>query len=168
MAGETKERILSAALELFAQSGYLGTSMSDIAKQLGLTKAALYKHFPSKQAILDQIVAHMNQLDQQRAQDYQMPLARDSGAAQAYLQAPADKIRAYTLAQFAHWTQEPFSAAFRRMLTLEQYHDPALGQLFRPHQIHGGGIPGSHRGRGPGRAAGIGVLRPHLSPLCPL
>ena len=119
MAGETKERILSAALELFAQSGYLGTSMSDIAKQLGLTKAALYKHFPSKQSILDQIVAHMNQLDEQRARDYQMPLARDSGAAQAYLQAPADKLRAYTRAQFAHWTQEPFSAAFRRMLTLE-------------------------------------------------
>ena len=137
MAGETKERILSAALELFAQSGYLGTSMSDIAKQLGLTKAALYKHFPSKQSILDQIVAHMNQLDEQRARDYQMPLARDSGAAQAYLQAPADKIRAYTRAQFAHWTQEPFSAAFRRMLTLEQYHDPALGQLFQTYLASG-------------------------------
>ena len=67
MASKTKDRILSAALELFAQSGYLGTSMSDIAKQLGLTKAALYKHFPSKQAILDQIVSHMNQLDEQRA-----------------------------------------------------------------------------------------------------
>ena len=31
MAGETKERILEAALELFAQSGYSGTSMNDIA-----------------------------------------------------------------------------------------------------------------------------------------
>ena len=38
MAGETKERILEAALELFAQSGYSGTSMNDIAKQLGITK----------------------------------------------------------------------------------------------------------------------------------
>lgn len=44
MAGETKERILEAALELFAQSGYSGTSMNDIAKQLGITKGALYKH----------------------------------------------------------------------------------------------------------------------------
>ena len=32
MAGDTKERIIDVALELFAQSGYLGTSMSDIAK----------------------------------------------------------------------------------------------------------------------------------------
>lgn len=130
-------KLVSAALELFAQSGYLGASMSDIAKQLGLTKAALYKHFPSKQAILDQIVSHMNQLDEQRARDYQMPLARDSGAAQAYLLAPAEKIRAYTLAQFAHWTQEPFSAAFRRMLTLEQYHDRSLSQLFQTYLASG-------------------------------
>ena len=40
MAGEMKERILEAALELFAQSGYSGTSMNDIAKQLGITKGA--------------------------------------------------------------------------------------------------------------------------------
>ena len=33
MSGDTKERILETALDLFAQSGYLGTSMSDIAKQ---------------------------------------------------------------------------------------------------------------------------------------
>ena len=42
MAGDTKKRILKVALELFAQKGYLGTSMRDIAQQLGLTKAALY------------------------------------------------------------------------------------------------------------------------------
>lgn len=56
MAGETKERILETALELFAQSGYLGTSMSDIAARLGITKAALYKHYAGKQEILDRIV----------------------------------------------------------------------------------------------------------------
>ena len=42
MAESTKERILRTALELFAQNGYLGTSMNDIAGQLGFTKAALY------------------------------------------------------------------------------------------------------------------------------
>lgn len=59
MAGDTKERILETALELFAQNGYLGTSMNDIAQQLGFTKAALYKHYTSKQEILDRIVEHM-------------------------------------------------------------------------------------------------------------
>ena len=56
MAGDTKERILETALELFAQNGYLGTSMNDIAGRLGFTKAALYKHYTSKQEILDRIV----------------------------------------------------------------------------------------------------------------
>ena len=41
----TKERILETALTLFARNGYLGTSMSDIAGALGITKAALYKHY---------------------------------------------------------------------------------------------------------------------------
>ena len=57
MAGETKERILEAALELFAQSGYSGTSMNDIAKQMGITKGALYKHYTGKQEILDRIMS---------------------------------------------------------------------------------------------------------------
>lgn len=56
MAGDTKERILEVSLELFAQSGYLGTSMSDIAHQLGITKSALYKHYTGKQEILNSIV----------------------------------------------------------------------------------------------------------------
>lgn len=37
-----------SALELFAQNGYTGTSMSEIANKLGVTKAALYKHFIGK------------------------------------------------------------------------------------------------------------------------
>ena len=52
----TKEKILEEALKLFAQSGYMGTSMNEIASKLGVTKAALYKHYSSKQEILDSIV----------------------------------------------------------------------------------------------------------------
>ena len=44
MAEGTKERILRIALELFAQNGYLGTSMNDIAGQLGITNC-LMKHW---------------------------------------------------------------------------------------------------------------------------
>ena len=70
---DTKKRILETALELFAQSGYLGTSMSDIAERLGITKGALYKHYTSKQEILDSIVERMNELDYERAAAYDMP-----------------------------------------------------------------------------------------------
>ena len=129
MAEGTKERILDIALELFAQNGYLGTSMSDIAKQLGFTKAALYKHYTSKQEILDQIVERMNRMDYERAEEYEMPETEPDGFAEAYMHTPIEKIRTYSLAQFDHWTKETFSANFRKMLTLEQYRDPKLAQL---------------------------------------
>ena len=51
----TKEKILEEALKLFSISGYMGTSMNEIAAKLGVTKAALYKHYTSKQEILDSI-----------------------------------------------------------------------------------------------------------------
>ena len=137
MGGETKERILEAALELFAQSGYLGTSMSDIAARLGITKAALYKHYAGKQEILDRIVQRMNELDAARAAAYEMPGAAPEGFAQAYLNTPLDRIRAYSTAQFDHWTREPFSATFRKMLTLEQYRDARLAQLYQENLASG-------------------------------
>ena len=59
----TKEKILEEALKLFAQSGYIGTSMNDIASKLGVTKDALYKHYKSKQEILDSIIEKMNELE---------------------------------------------------------------------------------------------------------
>lgn len=137
MAGETKERILETALELFAQSGYLGTSMSDIAARLGITKAALYKHYAGKQKILDRIVQRMNELDAARAAAYEIPGAAPEGFAQAYLNTPLDRIRAYSTAQFDHWTREPFSANFRKMLTLEQYRDARLAQLYQENLASG-------------------------------
>ena len=88
MAGNTRERILEVSLELFAQSGYLGTSMSDIAKQLGITKGALYKHYRSKQEILDRIVERMNEMDYARAAEYEMPETEPDGFAEAYLHTP--------------------------------------------------------------------------------
>lgn len=131
MAGDTKTRILETALELFAQRGYLGTSMNDIAQQLGITKAALYKHYAGKQEILDRIVARMNEMDDARAREYEMPEAEPDGFAEAYMRAPIEKIRAYTVAQFDHWTKESFSANFRRLLTLEQYREPRFAQLYQ-------------------------------------
>lgn len=137
MGGETKERILETALELFAQRGYLGTSMSDIAARLGITKAALYKHYAGKQEILDRIVQRMNELDAARAAAYEIPGAAPEGFAQAYLNTPLDRIRAYSTAQFDHWTREPFSANFRKMLTLEQYRDARLAQLYQENLASG-------------------------------
>jgi AcrR family transcriptional regulator len=52
-APDTRRRILAVALELFSAHGYAGASMRDIAETMGMTKAALYYHFASKEQILD-------------------------------------------------------------------------------------------------------------------
>lgn len=137
MAGNTKERILETALELFAQSGYLGTSMSDIAGELKITKGALYKHYTSKQEILSSIVERMNKMDYERAEEYEMPEVEPDGFAEAYLHTPIEKIRAYSMAQFDHWTKEHFPSNFRKMLTLEQYRDPKLAELYHDYLATG-------------------------------
>lgn len=47
--------ICNAAAKLIAQNGYDGTSLQDVAKVVGMTKAGLYHYFPTKQAIFDAI-----------------------------------------------------------------------------------------------------------------
>ena len=137
MAGDTKQRILETALELFAQNGYLGTSMNDIANRLGITKGALYKHYAGKQEILDSIVERMERNDYERAEEYEMPEAQPDGFADKYVNTPIDKIKAYSMAQFDHWTKETFSSNFRKMLTLEQYRDPKLAGLYHDYLAAG-------------------------------
>jgi AcrR family transcriptional regulator len=50
--GSTRERILDVALGLFTEQGYDKTSLREIAEHLGISKAALYYHFASKQDML--------------------------------------------------------------------------------------------------------------------
>lgn len=137
MAENTKERIMETALELFAEKGYLGTSMNDIAKQLGFTKAALYKHYTSKQEILNRIVERMNEMDYERAKQFEMPEGNLTEIVAAYQKTPIEKVRAYSKAQFLHWTEEEFSSRFRKMLTLEQYRDPEMAQLYQKYLATG-------------------------------
>lgn len=58
----TRERILSVALDLFIDQGYAETSMRQIAEPLGISKAALYYHFPGKADILLELHMRMHRL----------------------------------------------------------------------------------------------------------
>jgi AcrR family transcriptional regulator len=51
-ARQTRQGIVDTAQRLFAEHGYEGASLGDIAAEMGLTKAAVYYHFPSKADIL--------------------------------------------------------------------------------------------------------------------
>jgi AcrR family transcriptional regulator len=52
-----RERVLEAALELFAEHGVSGTSLQMIADRIGVTKAAVYHQFPTKEEIVLGVVA---------------------------------------------------------------------------------------------------------------
>ena len=53
----TPERIRAAALALFARDGVAGTSLQMIANELGVTKAAVYYHFRTREAIVQDVLA---------------------------------------------------------------------------------------------------------------
>lgn len=53
---DTRDRILDAALDLFIEQGYEKTSLREIAERVGVTKAALYYHFASKEEIIRTLV----------------------------------------------------------------------------------------------------------------
>lgn len=61
-AAERKASILAVAKVLFADKGYHGVSVDEIAKRLGVSPAVLYRHFPSKEAlyeaVLNEIACH--------------------------------------------------------------------------------------------------------------
>jgi AcrR family transcriptional regulator len=52
----SRDRILDAALELFARHGYAGTSMRQIAAAVGMRASSLYSHFAGKEAILAALI----------------------------------------------------------------------------------------------------------------
>ena len=126
----TKEKILEAALTLFAREGYAGVSMADIAGELGITKGALYRHYAGKRDIFESILRRMEQMDGENAANYDVPAEPIGQGASAYGDTEIDSVIAYSEAMFRYWTEDPFASAFRRMLTLEQYRDGEMARLY--------------------------------------
>ena len=61
---DTRSRAQKVALELFAEHGYEKTSLREIAERLGVTKAALYYHFKSKEDIVHSFTDdYFNEID---------------------------------------------------------------------------------------------------------
>ena len=54
--GHDQQTVLRVAVELFNEQGYDGTSIGDLARELGLTKSAIYHHVPSKEHLLERAV----------------------------------------------------------------------------------------------------------------
>ncbi|GAX39881.1 TetR family transcriptional regulator protein [Tolypothrix sp. NIES-4075] len=55
---QTRSRILSAALRLFASQGFDGTTTRDLAQAAGVAEGTLFRHFPNKKAILIEVATN--------------------------------------------------------------------------------------------------------------
>lgn len=53
---ERKQEILDTAMRLFYEKGYEKTSMTDIAKAIGVAQGLCYRYFPSKEALFDSAI----------------------------------------------------------------------------------------------------------------
>jgi AcrR family transcriptional regulator len=75
---QTRLRILDAAFGLFWRQGFLRVSMDEIAARAGITKRALYQHFPSKDDLMAMTLAHSSKLAIERLHAF--PRAGEPGA----------------------------------------------------------------------------------------
>lgn len=132
----TKELILNEALKLFSENGYAGTSMSDIAKPLGITKAALYKHFKSKQQIFDEILSE----SEERFKDIfeELSLHPSSNKNEEMNKNDVDVFSTITLEglcesvlSFVRFSMnDTYSKQVRRMLTISQFQSKELAEMY--------------------------------------
>jgi len=55
----TKEKISIVALKLFSKKGFKGTTVKDIARRVGITEGAIYRHFTSKEEIVNYLLSRI-------------------------------------------------------------------------------------------------------------
>ena len=130
MPGDTKERIRDAALELFSEKGYSGTAMSDIAKMIGLSKAALYKHYASKQDIFDAIVEATAAQYEQYTDQIDIHVQDAKRDFPVFTEISADALSEKVRQIFLYSLHDDTIRRFRRMMTIEQFQSPELSRLY--------------------------------------
>ena len=128
----TRERITEEALTLFSQKGYKGTSVKNIADAVGIKDASLYKHFRSKQEILDSIVEMTRYKIENMSDAFGLPSGDDlQGAATVYGAFDEDLVVEFSKKIFLFYLKDSFMSRFWRMGMMEQFQNQEVYELFR-------------------------------------
>jgi AcrR family transcriptional regulator len=115
--GDTRSRIKTVALDLFLEQGYEGTSLREIAERLGVTKAALYYHFKSKDDIVDSFIQdRLARLDALIAWARERPL--DTAGRREVLRRYLDEMREQEHHRLMHFFEQN-RPAIKRMPAAE-------------------------------------------------
>ncbi len=116
----TKELILTNALDLFSEKGFDGVSVREIAKKVGVRESALYKHFKSKQEILIKIVEKMSLQVHDVYKKAQVPEALGNDIVSLYKSISEKKLCQMVWKVFQTFTGDTELAKFRRLLFREK------------------------------------------------
>ena len=138
----TKERILDAALGLFAAQGYEQVTMEDIASVVGIKAPSLYKHFSGKQAIYDSLIIKSEKVfyDFSASMGISDDLKKTTHKVSALT---VEEIKRIGLMLFDFLLHDTYTAQFRKMLAMRQYSDPKIAEhylrfyLIQPMQFQG-------------------------------
>lgn len=129
--GYDQATVLRRAIDLFNRQGYDGTSMSDLAAELGLTKSAIYHHVPSKEhllaAALDVALAELTAAVDRAAEADGSALARLRQVVEESVQILVAELPAVTLLLRVHGNSEIELTALRRRREI----DDKLASLVR-------------------------------------
>ena len=120
----TRGKILDVAMHLFAERGFADLSVREIASAVGIKASSLYKHYRSKEDILDHIFNLFREKFVQAA-DFTI---RDIG--QALVLYSPETFLASSFEKFKHamWTPEVIKMV--RIITLEQQRNPSVRAFF--------------------------------------
>ena len=135
--GNRKKEILIVALHLFARDGYEAVSVSQIAGELDMTKGALYRHYKSKRDIFDCIVQRMEQQDGEQARRNEVPEESIEKVPEEYQNVSVEDFVGYSKSMFEYWTEDDFASSFRKMLTLEQFRNEEMQNLYQQYLVSG-------------------------------
>lgn len=127
---DTKQRILDEALTLFSEKGYANVFVGDIAEAVGIKAPSLYKHYKSKKAIFDAIIDLMNQRFAEQAKAMQISGTDAAMDASIYKRLSEDQLLKLGREFFLYYLHDDYNRKFRKMLTLEQFHDSELAKVY--------------------------------------
>lgn len=128
MASDTRERILDAALTSFAEKGYSGTNLIDIAKSVGIVKSAIYRHFSSKEDLWNALISAMEQYYEERF-GCEKNLQK--------VQRACEELIEMTMNMVDFTIHDSKVVRIRKILIMEQFRDQRTNELATKHFLTG-------------------------------
>lgn len=121
----TRRRLLSTALELFQERGYVNTTIDEIAAAAGTTRVTFYAHFPSRDGIMRALIEELNELLERRATERG---STSTSLVEAVHTGTSAAIGPWLAERVEHWPRiKPYILAATEAAAV----DPDLREVFR-------------------------------------